>query len=112
MASVALPLLPTYKSPAVVQPDPAPFTVTAPVEPGSAATKPQPLFTLPPLRMFRVPLPAEPTYRSELLVQVEPAPPTVAGRVEVESAPIEATPPLLSVPTLRTVSVPLPPLPT
>src|SRR5438132_1533489 len=87
MVSVPLPEAPTARAPLLVQVEPAPSTVTAPIEPEALPTKPAPLLTAPPLRMVSVPVPEAPTWRSPLLAQVEPTPSTVTAPIEPTSWP-------------------------
>ncbi len=79
--SVPWPVLPTVRAVLLVQVDPAPSTVAAPVLPLKKPTVPIGLFTAPPLEIVSVPSPYWPTRSSTLWVQVEPAPLTVASPV-------------------------------
>ena len=79
-----MPLLPTLRSPLLVQVGPGPLTVTVPVLPVSSPMKPEPLVpeplvpepleTVPPLWIVSVPVPLSPTLSAPLLVQVEQGP--------------------------------------
>ena len=113
MVSVPVPSLPTFRSPPptlLFQVEPAPVTVTVPVEPLLVPMKPvRParLITLPPASMLSVPLPKLPTCREPKVFQVEPAPVTVAVPVEPLLVPMKPVPVDTSPPAAMT-SVPVP----
>ena len=79
---------PKFRSPVLVQAEPAPLTVTLPTEAGAPAMVAPTFDTLPPLVIFNVPfepLPAA-TERVLVFVQVEPAPSTVTVPILVPVA--------------------------
>ena len=97
-----MPKLPILSPPPgpLFQLEPAPVTVTVPVEPTDCPTDPPlALFTVPPFWMVSVPVPKLPTMMFPVFVHVEPAPDTVT---------VPCEPPKL--PTTPKTSVTVPPL--
>ncbi len=119
IVSVPVPRLPMMTPELLLQVEPAPVTITVPVEPGNAPTlamKAVLLLTVPPFAIVSEPLPKLPILSppglTGLLFQVEPGPVTVTVPVESAAKPMEPPPPLLTVPPSWMVSVPVPRPPT
>ena len=83
--SVPSPEEPTARPVELTQADPAPLTVTAPMEPDWEPTLPVLFLTTPPLLISSVPLPWLPTISLLELVHVDPTPSTANVPVEPDS---------------------------
>src|SRR4051812_45027258 len=92
--------------------EPAPVTVTVPVEPLLAATIPLLLMTWPPLETVNEPAPLFPTVRAEVELSNEFAPFTVTAPELPERVPIMVSPTEVTTPPASIDSVPLAQLPT
>src|SRR5262245_16309273 len=97
---------------ALVQDEPAPVTVTVPIEPEDKPIKPNRLLTAPPFWIVSVPVPVSATERLEEMVQVDPGPVTVTVPVEPRAKPIRPLAAVSTTPPFWIVSVPVPELPT
>src|SRR4051794_24589130 len=101
----------------LVQAEPAPVTVTAPLLPALMARNASPpLETAPPAAIVSVPEPNKPTFTLELVVKLEPAPVTITALVVAGVLAVLAMKrpvgPQVTVPPCSIVSVPVPKSPT
>jgi len=69
-----MPKLPISRAALFDQEEPAPETVTSPVDPVSRPTKPSTLLTAPPSTISNLPEPPKPTDIELFVVQLEPEP--------------------------------------